>query len=397
MFKRPVYGVIAKRLQEKRRFIQVLSGPRQTGKTTLALQLIDDISAPTHYTSADEPALKSTAWIEQQWETARFKIRQGGLPNGGLLVLDEIHKIPGWSETVKRLWDEDTVQGSPLHVILLGSSPILMQSGLTESLAGRFEVIPVSHWSFVEMKKAFGWGIDRYVYFGGYPGAAELTGDQARWSRYIMDALIETTVSRDVLLMKRVDKPALLRRLFELGCIYSGQILSYQKMLGQLHDAGNTTTLAHYLDLLGSAGLLRGLSKYAGATVRQRGSSPKFQVYNNALMTAQSPLTFETAKEDSEFWGRLTESAIGASLLNGIEGTGASLFYWLDRNHEVDFVLHRGNTLVAIEVKSGRTKTALPGIESFARSFEVKRKLLVGPQGIPVEDFMSTSVEDWLS
>jgi predicted AAA+ superfamily ATPase len=290
MFKRPVYGVIAKRLQEKRRFIQVLSGPRQTGKTTLALQLIDDISAPTHYTSADEPALKSTAWIEQQWETARFKIRQGGLPNGGLLVLDEIHKIPGWSETVKRLWDEDTVQGSPLHVILLGSSPILMQSGLTESLAGRFEVIPVSHWSFVEMKKAFGWGIDRYVYFGGYPGAAELTGDQARWSRYIMDALIETTVSRDVLLMKRVDKPALLRRLFELGCIYSGQILSYQKMLGQLHDAGNTTTLAHYLDLLGSAGLLSGLSKYAGATVRQRGSSPKFQAYNNALMTAQSPL-----------------------------------------------------------------------------------------------------------
>jgi predicted AAA+ superfamily ATPase len=397
MFKRPVYGVIAKRLQEKRRFIQVLSGPRQTGKTTLALQLIDDISAPTHYTSADEPALKSTAWIDEQWETARFKIRQGGLPNGGLLVLDEIHKIPGWSETVKRLWDEDTVQGSPLHVILLGSSPILMQSGLTESLAGRFEVIPVSHWSFVEMKKAFGWGIDRYVYFGGYPGAAELTGDQARWSRYIMDALIETTVSRDVLLMKRVDKPALLRRLFELGCIYSGQILSYQKMLGQLHDAGNTTTLAHYLDLLGSAGLLRGLSKYAGETVRQRGSSPKFQVYNNALMTAQSPLTFETAKEDSEFWGRLTESAIGASLLNGIEGTGASLFYWLDRNHEVDFVLHRGNTLVAIEVKSGRTKTALPGIESFARSFEVKRKLLVGPQGIPVEDFMSTSVEDWLS
>jgi predicted AAA+ superfamily ATPase len=397
MFKRPVYGVIAKRLQEKRRFIQVLSGPRQTGKTTLALQLIDDISAPTHYTSADEPALKSTAWIEQQWETARFKIRQGGLPNGGLLVLDEIHKIPGWSETVKRLWDEDTVQGSPLHVILLGSSPILMQSGLTESLAGRFEVIPVSHWSFVEMKKAFGWGIDRYVYFGGYPGAAELTGDQARWSRYIMDALIETTVSRDVLLMKRVDKPALLRRLFELGCIYSGQILSYQKMLGQLHDAGNTTTLAHYLDLLGSAGLLRGLSKYAGETVRQRGSSPKFQVYNNALMTAQSPLTFETAKEDSEFWGRLTESAIGASLLNGIEGTGASLFYWLDRNHEVDFVLHRGNTLAAIEVKSGRTKTALPGIESFARSFEVKRKLLVGPQGIPVEDFMSTSVEDWIS
>lgn len=397
MFKRPVYGVIAKRLQEKRRFIQVLSGPRQTGKTTLALQLIGDISAPTHYTSADEPALKSTAWIEQQWETARFKVRQGDLPQGGLLVLDEIHKIPGWAETVKRLWDEDTVQDSPLHVILLGSSPILMQSGLTESLAGRFEVIPVSHWSFVEMKQAFGWDIDRFVYFGGYPGAAELTGDQARWSRYIMDALIETTVSRDVLLMKRVDKPALLRRLFELGCIYSGKILSYQKMLGQLHDAGNTTTLAHYLDLLGSAGLLRGLSKYAGATVRQRGSSPKFQVYNNALLTAQSPLTFETAKEDPEFCGRLTESAIGASLLNGIEGTGASLFYWLDRNHEVDFVLHRGNTLVAIEVKSGRTKTALPGIESFARLFEVKRKLLVGPQGIPVEDFMSTSVEDWLA
>ena len=244
------------------------------------------------------------------------------------------------------------------------------------------------------MKEAFGWDVDRYVFFGGYPGAAGLIGDEQRWCRYILDSLIETVISRDILLMKRVDKPALLRRLFGLGCTYSGQILSYQKMLGQLRDAGNTTTLAHYLNLLETAGMLMGLSKYSGRRLRVRASSPKLQVLNTALMTAQSLLTFEETRGNPEIWGRLVESAIGASLINAIKGTRADLYYWSDRNREVDFVLSRGESLVAIEVKSGRRKVNLPGIEAFSKCYPVKRKLLVGAQGISLEAFLLIAPEE---
>jgi len=396
MFKRPVYTILRKRLSEPRRFIQVLSGPRQTGKTTLAHQLIEELTIPSHYVSADEPALKDRSWIEQQWEVARTKSGSTKKYTKAVLILDEVQKITGWSETVKRLWDEDSVAGLPLYIVLLGSSPLLVQHGLTESLAGRFEIIPVTHWSFTEMRDAFGWNVEHYIFYGGYPGAADLISEPQRWSHYIIESLIETTISRDILLMKRVDKPALLRRLFELGCTYSGQVLSYQKMLGQLQDAGNTTTLAHYLRLLQGAGLLMGLPKYAGRKIRQRASSPKLQILNTALMTASSRLTFDEARKDSEYWGRLVESAVGATLANGLQGTQAELFYWLEGNHEVDYVLQRGKVLVAIEVKSGRRKISLPGIEAFSNSFPIKRKLLVGPQGIPCEEFLLTPLIKWL-
>ena len=320
MYHRPMYHMLVKRLQEPRRFIQVLAGPRQTGKTTIVRQVVDDNIIPVHYASADEPTLQSRAWIEQQWEAGRVMVAKTKGKGGALLVLDEVQKVTGWSEVVKRLWDSDTRNRISLKVALLGSAPLLIQRGLTESLAGRFEIIPVIHWSYAEMREAFRWDLDRFIYFGGYPGAADLIADRQRWSRYIIDALIETTLSRDILLLTRVDKPALLRRLFQLGCSFSGQILSYQKMIGQLQDAGNTTTLAHYLELLTGAGMLTGLQKFAAHQVRERASSPKLQVLNTALITAQSRLTFDEAQKDREFWGRLVESfrAFSASAMQDL-------------------------------------------------------------------------------
>ncbi len=393
MYKRPIFFEIIKRLNEKRQFIQVLAGPRQTGKTTVAKQVMEAVDFKVHYATADEPVLKDRTWIEQQWDTAR--LRTGGARKRALLVLDEIQKIPHWSEMVKRLWDEVSVSGCNLQVVVLGSSPLLVQKGLTESLAGRFEIIHVTHWSFKEMSKAFGWDIDKYIFYGGYPGSHKLIKDIKRWSNYILESLIETTVSRDIMLMTRVDKPALLRRLFELGCTYSGQILSYNKMLGQLQDAGNTTTLAHYLNLLEGAGLLAGLSKYSGQSVRQRGASPKFQVLNTALISAQLHLSLAEARKDGQLWGRIVESAVGASLANSIKGSELGLFYWRGNNREVDFILSRGKSIVAIEVKSGRKKTDLPGIEYFSRKFKVKRRLLIGKQGISPEEFLSIHPGKW--
>jgi hypothetical protein len=297
---------------------------------------------------------------------------------------------------VKRLWDEDTRAKRPVKVVLLGSAPLLVEQGLTESLAGRFEVLRLPHWSLAEMRAAFGFTLDQYVYFGGYPGAAPLAGEPERWRRYILDALVETTIARDVLLLTRVDKPALLRRLFELGCRYSGQILSYNKMLGQLHDAGNTTTLAHYLELLGGAGLLIGLPKFSEHLVRQRRSSPKLQVMNTALMSAQSGLLFDEALADPELWGRLVESAAGAHLANAAALGSCELHYWRVGNHEVDFVVRAGKSLVGIEVKSTRRRDALPGMGAFSAAARPTGTLLVGGDGIPLGEFLSQPVEHWV-
>jgi uncharacterized protein len=397
MYRRPMFSTVLARLKERRRFLQVLAGPRQTGKTTLIHQALERCGLPHHYASADAPSLQSRTWIEQQWEVARLLSRDGKRTTEAVLVLDEIQKVPGWADVVKRCWDADTAARCPLKVVLLGSAPLLVQHGLTESLAGRFEVMVVPHWAFAEMRDAFGWTLEQYIYFGGYPGAAELIADPPRWARYILDALIETTIARDVLLMTRVDKPALLRRLFQLGCAYSGQILSYQKMLGQLHDAGNTTTLAHYLELLAGAGMLTGLAKFNAEQVRQRASSPKLQVLNTALLSAQAPLTFADARRTPEVWGRLVESAVGAHLVNSSMGTTAEVFYWRDRGREVDFVVRIGKRLVALEVKSGASKRALPGMEAFARAFRPQRSLLLGGGGLSLEQFFQGAATDLLA
>jgi len=394
-YKRPRAKLLAQRLKESRRFIQVVTEPRQVGKTTLVRQVLAASDMAFRYASADEPTLRGRQWIEEQWDAARLLQRREGV-KGVILALDEVQKIRGWSETVKRLWDEDSAAGCNLKVILLGSAPLLIQRGLTESLAGRFEILHLPHWTFSEMRSCFGWDLDTYLFHGGYPGAAPLITDPERWSRYILDALIETTIARDVLLLTRVDKPALLRRLFELACNYSGQILSYTKMLGQLQDAGNTTTLSHYLQLLAGAGMVTGLAKFSGSMVRRRGSSPKLQVLNTALMAAPLGLSMDAAQSDRTFWGRLVESAVGAHLANAQSAGTCKVFYWREGNHEVDFVVQAGRSLTAIEVKSGRARGILTGMDAFSTAFNPTRKLLVGEDGISIYDFLEEPVEQWV-
>jgi predicted AAA+ superfamily ATPase len=325
-------------------------------------------------------------WLEQQWQTARLQHTSSGTLDF-ILAIDEIQKISNWSEVVKKLWDEDTKAKRNIKVILLGSFRLLLQQGLTESLAGRFETTHISHWSFTEMQEAFGFTSEQYVWFGGYPGAASLISDEVRWKNYVTDALIETSISKDILMLTRVDKPALLRKLFELGCLYSGQILAYTKIVGQLQDAGNTTTIAHYLNLLNTAGLLAGIEKFSGSEIRQRSSSPKFQVYNTALITAQQPETLAEVQKKPETWGRWVEVAIGAHLVNNQLSGGYTVLYWRHRNDEIDFVLERKGKVIGIEVKSGaalRTK----GMDAFKKMYHPEKILLVGNSGIPWPDFL---------
>jgi len=379
--------ILANRIEsEPRRYIQVVYGPRQVGKTTLVNQYSEQISLPYYYASSDAVFADQVFWLEQRWNAARAMLIDSE-KNEGVLVIDEIQKIQGWSEIVKKLWDEDTRNKTGLKVILLGSSRLLIQKGLTESLAGRFETLYVGHWTFSEMRDAFGFTPEQYVWYGGYPGGAGLITDEERWKQYIRESLIETSISRDILLLTRVDKPALMRRLFELGCIFSGQILSYSKIMGELQEAGNTTTLAHYLNLLDTAGLLGGLEKYSPAIVRQRASSPKFQVHNTALISAQHITGINVIMNRNEDWGRWVESAVGAHLLNHSLTGHYKLYHWRHGSFDVDFVLEFDGRIIALEVKSG-TFAKAQGLGAFARKFKPEKTIVVGKSGIPWQQFL---------
>ena len=419
-YEREQISTLLGRLDEPPERLICITGPRQTGKTTMVRQALARIDRPYRHLPVDEPEQQTlpellgfedgsfaasddpifsdtrerdTRWLARQWERARIAADRSD--RGFVLVFDEIQKIPDWSEAVKGLWDADRHHGRPLHVILLGSAPLLMQRGMTESLAGRYETIRLAHWSFAEMSAAFDFDLPSYIYFGGYPGAARLVRDQERWRAYVVEAIVEPNIERDILAMQRVDKPVLLKRLFEVGAEYSGQILSYTKMLGQLQDAGNTTTLARYLDLLANAGLIAGLPNYAGSAHRRRNSTPKLNALNTALISALSGYTFEEARADRTFWGRLVESAVGAHLFN--TGTPeVRLHYWRHRNREVDFVLARGPRVAGVEVKSGARRTSLSGLEGFGRRFDGATTVLTGENGVPLAEFLSTPAREWV-
>lgn len=391
MFQRTHLQVLINRLKEPRRFIQVVLGPRQVGKSTMVQQMLSSINLPYHSVSADGVLGSNAVWLQAQWEVARVKKRSLG-SDEFLLVIDEIQKIDQWSETVKMLWDEDTQQNTGVKVVLLGSSRLILQEGLTESLAGRFEKIFMGHWSFQEMETAFGYDAPTYAWFGGYPGAATMIHDEARWKQYVKDALIETSILKDVLMLSRIEKPTLMKHLFELGCLYSGQILSFTKIMGQLSGVGNTTTLSHYLSLLDTAGLLTGIEKYANTIIRKRSSSPKFQVYNNALISAQSNDTFEMVQKNPAKWGRVVESAIGAHLLNQSLTAQFQLSYWREGAAEVDFILSKQEKLTAIEVKSSKGSIT-DGMRKFNGHYAPQKMILIGDEGLPWELFLKTEVD----
>lgn len=382
-------------ISEPRRTIQVVAGPRQVGKTTMVKQVLKEISIPSMFFNADGVAHDDNTWIAARWEDARAQMRFGQNQEF-LLVFDEIHKIDNWSEQVKREWAADTFNDVNLKVVLLGSSRLLLKKGLTESLAGRFELLPMTHWSYQEMHEAFGWDINQYVYFGGYPGSAAYLPNESRWRRYMRDSIVAPAIEKDVLQTTYIYKPALMHQLFHLGCAYSAEQLSYNKMLGQLQDAGNATTLVNYLEVLGESKLLIGLQKYAVDKSRKYRSIPKLQVFNNALLTVMTDgMTYEKAYTHPTLWGRWVESAVGCYLLDKADELEYKLYYWRESNEEVDFVIARGESLVALEVKSGRRQNNT-GLSTFREMYHPQYSMVVGGDAMPLEKFFTGNLSNLL-
>ena len=391
-YKRPQFAEVLDRMNEPRKFIQVLAGPRQVGKSTLIDQVLAECQIPHYLYNADGVDENDTDWIRRIWETTRtlMDTRQ---QTEAVLVIDEIHKIKRWSEIVKREWDADTRSKRQLKLFILGSSRLMLRKGLTESLAGRFELIRLGHWTLQEMEDAFGWTLDNWIYYGGYPGSASLIKDMRRWKKYIKESLVAPAIEKDIILTSNIYKPALMKQLFKLGCTYSAELLSLTKALGQLQDAGNVTTLSSYLEILNQCNLLAGLQKYANDEARRYQSIPKYQVYNNALLTAFKGTSYEKDRIDPQIWGRWIESAVGAYLLGGAEEGGYSVYYWRERSDEVDFIIVRQGEVMALEVKSGR-RGMNSGIPKFNDLFHPKHSLVIGTDGIPFEEFFRMRIED---
>ena len=391
-YKRTQFNEVSERMGEPRRFIQVLAGPRQVGKSTLMDQVLAECTLPHYLFNADGVDEDDADWIRRVWESVRTQMDTNHQTEA-VLVIDEIHKIKKWSEIVKREWDADTRTKRQLKLFLLGSSRLMLRKGLTESLAGRFELIRLGHWTWQEMADAFGMTLDEWIYFGGYPGAAGLVGDMRRWKKYVKESLVAPAIEKDVLLTSNIYKPALMRQLFELGCSYSAELLSLTKALGQLQDVSNVTTLSSYLNILDQCNLLTGLQKYANDEARRYQSVPKYQVYNNALLTAYKGTTFEKDRADTTKWGRWVESAVGAYLVGGAEEGNYKVYYWHERSDEVDFILVKEGAVVALEVKSGR-RGMNSGLPTFCERFYPKKALVIGTDGIPFAEFFRMNMED---
>lgn len=384
MYERSFVTTLSDRLRESRRFIQVVIGPRQTGKSTGVSQALGKLSAPVVEYAFDRPRDRRSAKLEEIWGQAREML--GSSPEV-ILSLDEIQKVPDWSSTVKFLWDEDTRRGNNIKVVATGSSALTLRGGMAESLKGRFEEIASTQWTLAECRDAFGYSLDDFLFFGGYPGAAALKDEPDRWFAYMHDSIIEPTITQDVLEMETVKKPALLRALFEIGAMYSAREISYRKLLGQLDDRGNTEVISHHLDLLSHAGLLSGLRKYDEKPLRSKTSSPRLLVHDTSLMTAASEEDAEALFANPAQKGHLIETAAGAYLLERSRQERFSVRWWRDRNDEVDFVITKGRKRTAIEVKGGHTRRT-KGLGAFVEKYPGTYVLIVGAESCPLEEFL---------
>lgn len=389
MFERKHLGILKSRMDEPRRRIQIVLGPRQVGKSTMVRQFSNHTNVPYDYFAADGVSRFDNSWIANRWQESRLKMDLHS-EKERILIVDEIQKIGNWSEQVKKEWDEDTLSGRNLKVILLGSSRVLLQKGLEESLHGRFETLKMGYWDWLEMKDAFGFSIDQFIYFGGFPGLASDIKDEDRWRGLMEDSIISPILARDILEIDEIRNPALLRQVFETACIESSRELSMTKMQGTM-NSGTVPTIKTYLDILNKTMTVCPMQKYSPSEIKEKQSVPKMQVYNSGFRNRYGLFTFKEARSNPMEWGRQVESAVGAHLANRSVLDNFELLYWRnEKKQECDYVLKKGQALVAIEVKSSRADN-ISGFEKFKELYSdrISSSLIVGQEGLPLEDFFS--------
>ena len=358
--KLPFIQQLDRQLKRESNLLQVILGPRQVGKTTTILDYIErELSGKANYVSADLVFNTSPQWLTEQWLKAQQDQKT--------LIIDEIQKCENWAETIKGLWDSAKRMKQSISCVLLGSSSLQIQKGLTESLTGRFQLILAHHWNHAESKEGYELSFEEFLKIGGYPGSYQFGKDLSEWRNYVKNSIISTVIEKDILQYQTVKSPALFRQAFEIILSYPAQEISFTKLLGQIQDKGNVELIKHYIHLYEGAFLVKALEKYSPKKLKTKSSSPKILPLAPCLyyVNALEPYTDEVK-------GRIFELVVGAQLFR----TGAELMYWREGKYEVDYVLKRGKTIWGIEVKSGRKK-ALSGLTEFSKRFPTARTALI--------------------
>jgi uncharacterized protein len=355
--------------------IQLLAGPRQVGKTTLLLQAAERHGKAAIYAAADGPEAALPGFWERLWIRAEETAASHGR---AVVLLDEAHRLPDWAGHLKAEWDRLRRKKLTVHVVASGSSALRLAAGSRESLAGRFERITLTHWSASSLAEVFGLppaeAAQALVSMGAYPGAFEFRHDLARWRAYVRDSILEPAIGRDILALAAVRRPALLRQVFGVCASAPAQIVSLQKIQGQLQDAGALETLAHYLSLLEEAFIVAPLGKHAARPARRRAAPPKLVTLSNALLAAVDPRGIPDRSGEPARFGAWVENACLAHAWNA----GQRVSYWREEPLEVDAVVEGSWGSWAIEVKTGPISSAdLKGIGEFTRRHPGFRALVL--------------------
>lgn len=373
---RACLGLLRRRLGERPPgLIQVLTGARQVGKTTLLLELADHLGTRAVYAAADGPEAALPGFWERLWSRGEEAARAHGR---AVILLDEVQRLGDWAGKLKGEWDRLKRQRSRINVVVSGSSALRLARGSRESLAGRFERITLAHWSASAASSVFRIGredaADLAVRQGLYPGAFRFRRDPARWAAYVRDAIVEPAIGRDLLALAPVRRPALLRQVFATAVTLPAKIVSLQKLQGRLEERGSLETIAHYLDLLADAYLVAGLDKHSARASRRRSAPPKLIALNNALLAVGDPHGSPDPGREPERFGGWVENACLAFAWNA----GQGVTYWREEPLEVDGVLDGSWGSWALEIKTGRFGAAdLSGLLEFVRRFPSYRPLVV--------------------
>ncbi len=347
----PLLNLLKTRLKEKSPLIQVICGPRQIGKSTSLQQFHEQSGSEKKIYLVSGDGIAQANWINEQWQNA--------IDTNRILIIDEIQKIPQWSETVKKLWDAGIRNHRPIKCVLTGSSSLSLQNGLTESLTGRFELIQANHWTLDQTLAIKKMSLNEYLTFGGYPGSYRFLNNLQRWSSYMTQSIVETVITKDILTQAHVKSPALFRQAFYMFSSVPAQVISYHKLLGQLQDKGNIDLIKYYLYLFENAFLIKTIHKFSNNEIKKKGSSPKI------ILMAPALSSFHRLDNlDETAYGRIFESMVGAEFIKA----NLEIFYWSEGDYEVDFVLKHKDKLIAIEVKSRRNKKAT-SIEYFLKKY----------------------------
>lgn len=354
--------------------VQILTGPRQVGKTHILLDSAARWRESALYLAADAPESSLPGWWELQWQRTLQMAGRGK----SVLFVDEAHYLPQWSPVIKSAIDEVYRKKLPLHIVITGSATLPLGSGAREAMTGRFERIELRQWNPRDLAEAFSLdrdeAIECFIRFGSFPGGMSLISDIPRWKAYIRDSIIDPAVGRDILMREQVRKPALLRQIFAVCTGHPSEILSLAKIAGALSDAGTLETIAHYLGLLEEAYLIASVRKYSAREVRRRSSPPKIVPLSNALTAASRSGDPPLPARDPAPWGRWVENACIAFAI----GCGQKVHYWREEPLEVDFVLIGSWGKWAIEIKTGELGSRdMAGLLTFCRRWPEFRPLVL--------------------